>query len=154
MLGTADDARMGELADALAARDCAAALNLIDDAILGGVDAGQLSEQLLGFFRDMMTAVVGCDAEMLRFTSAAMHERLREQGSKVGCRPFSASWHFLIKRSFAFDTASTGKFCWKLRWFRFVPCLILTQFLVWLPPWLVGLLRLPLRSLAERKKKA
>ncbi len=84
MLGTADDARMGELADALAARDCAAALNLIDEAILGGVDAGQLSEQLLGFFRDMMTAVVGCDAEMLRFTSASMHERLREQGGKVG----------------------------------------------------------------------
>lgn len=84
MLGTADDARMSELADAIAARDAHAALRLIDAAILGGVDAGQLGEQLLGFFRDMMTAVVGCEAEMLRFTSTAMHNRLKEQGTALG----------------------------------------------------------------------
>lgn len=84
MLGTADDARMTELADALSARDSRAALELVDAAILGGVDPGQLAEQLLGFFRDMMAATVGCDAELLRFCSPNMHERLAEQGKATG----------------------------------------------------------------------
>ncbi|WP_164100408.1 DNA polymerase III subunit gamma/tau [Candidatus Laterigemmans baculatus] len=84
MLGTADDARMVELAEALGNRDSRKALDVIDAAVLGGVDAGQLAEQLLGFFRDMMTAAVGCDAEMLRFTSSAMHPQLKEQGQQVG----------------------------------------------------------------------
>lgn len=84
MLGTADDARMTELAEALSARDSRSALELVDAAILGGVDPGQLAEQLLGFFRDMMAATVGCDAEMLRFCGPSMHARLAEQGRETG----------------------------------------------------------------------
>jgi DNA polymerase-3 subunit gamma/tau len=84
MLGTADDSRMLELAAALSERNSRAAIELIDAAILGGVDPGQLAEQLLGFFRDMMTAAVGCDAEMLRFCSTSSHEMLVEQGRSIG----------------------------------------------------------------------
>jgi DNA polymerase-3 subunit gamma/tau len=84
MLGTADDARIGELADALAMRDGRRAMEIVDRAILAGVDPGQLAEQLLGFFRDMMAATVGCDAEMLRFCGAAMYPQLVKQGTETG----------------------------------------------------------------------
>ncbi|WP_153555761.1 DNA polymerase III subunit gamma/tau [Roseimaritima sediminicola] len=84
MLGTADDERLSELTSALIARDSAAALQQADAAILAGVDAGQLGEQLLGHFRDLMVATVGCSPTMLRFCSESMHEELRERGQKWG----------------------------------------------------------------------
>ncbi|MCA9108182.1 MAG: DNA polymerase III subunit gamma/tau, partial [Planctomycetales bacterium] len=64
MLGTADDARLSEIANALIDRDAASVLRMVDDAIMAGIDAGQLAEQLLGYFRDVMTSAVGCGVEM------------------------------------------------------------------------------------------
>lgn len=84
MLGTANDARLGAVADALLARDSKSSLQQIDEALLGGVDAGQLAEQLLGYFRDVMLATVGCDAEMLRFSNPANHAQLAAQGQQAG----------------------------------------------------------------------
>ena len=84
MLGTADDARLHELATAMADRDSAQAMLLIDTAIDAGVDAGRLAEQLLGYFRDLMAVTVGCDPSLLRHTSASMREDLAELGSRWG----------------------------------------------------------------------
>lgn len=84
MLGTANDDRLHEIANALAARDAATALRLLDRAIDQGVDAGKLAEQLLGYFRDLMTVAVGCDASMLRHASASMHAELSELGRHWG----------------------------------------------------------------------
>lgn len=84
MLGTADDARLHELSKALAAGDAGAALALVEQACGEGVDAGQLSEQLLGYFRDLLTATVGCPAEMQRHTGESLHEELRSLGQRWG----------------------------------------------------------------------
>lgn len=84
MLGTANDDRLHELALALAERDAARSLKLMDSAIDEGVDAGKLAEQLLGFFRDLMAVTVGCDASMLRHASASMHASLFELGNQWG----------------------------------------------------------------------
>jgi len=84
MLGTANDERLHQLAHALADRDAAAALNLMDKAVDEGVDAGKLAEQLLGYFRDLMAVTVGCDASMLRHASASMHSSLFELGNRWG----------------------------------------------------------------------
>src|SRR6056297_4044681 len=56
LLGTADDARLDALTSALIDRDGKEALEQADAAIAAGVDAGQLAEQLLGYFRDLLTA--------------------------------------------------------------------------------------------------
>ena len=77
MLGTANDERLHQLAHALASRDAAAALKLMDTAVDEGVDAGKLAEQLLGYFRDLMAVTVGCDASMLRHASASMYQAAR-----------------------------------------------------------------------------
>ncbi len=84
MLGTAHSGRLGELAEDLRRRDAAAALAHLDAAVEEGVDLGQLSEQLLGYFRDMMTATVGCDARLLRYSSPEQHSDLRETGKQWG----------------------------------------------------------------------
>lgn len=84
MLGTANDERLHQLAHALASRDAAAALKLMDTAVDEGVDAGKLAEQLLGYFRDLMAVTVGCDASMLRHASASMHQALHDLGEQWG----------------------------------------------------------------------
>jgi len=84
MLGTANDERLHEIAHALADRDAALSLKLMDAAIDEGVDAGKLAEQLLGYFRDLMAVTVGCDASMLRHASASMHASLSDLGNQWG----------------------------------------------------------------------
>ena len=70
MLGTADGSQLTALARQLVAGDAAAALGLLDKALTGGVDVGQLLEQLLGCFRDAMVSAVGCDADAFLHTNA------------------------------------------------------------------------------------
>jgi len=84
ILGTADDARLHELGQALAAGDAPLALTLIDRACGEGVAAGQLTEQLLGYFRDVLTATVGCPPPMQRHTGESLHGELRELGQRWG----------------------------------------------------------------------
>ena len=84
ILGTADDARLHELGQALAAGDAPLALALIDRACGEGVAAGQLTEQLLGYFRDVLTATVGCPPPMQRHTGESLHGELRELGQRWG----------------------------------------------------------------------
>jgi DNA polymerase-3 subunit gamma/tau len=84
LLGTADSGRLSTIAAQLIARDAAAALGEIDKAIREGVEIGQLAEQLLGHFRDMMAVVVGCDADMLLHSPASEFSSLRDTGEQLG----------------------------------------------------------------------
>lgn len=84
MLGTADDVRLHALATAMANRDSAGAMRGLDEAIDAGVDAGRLAEQLLGYFRDLMAVTVGCDASLMRHTSASLMPELKTLGDQWG----------------------------------------------------------------------
>lgn len=84
MLGTAQFGQLAELAACLTKRDAAAALTRLDQAIAAGVDPGQLTEQLLGYFRDMMTVLVGCRADMLLYCTPDDYDDLREAGQQMG----------------------------------------------------------------------
>ena len=84
MLGTADDERLHALAKAMADRDAGEVIRQMDAGIDAGVDAGRLAEQLLAYFRDLMTVTVGCDPSMMRHTSAALYDELRELGDRWG----------------------------------------------------------------------
>ena len=85
----------------LVARDAGAALAELDRAITEGVDVGQLLDQLLGYFRDVMAAAVGCPAD-------ALYERVRrpiEPACRIGrqaARPGNDNGHrckYWINRS-------------------------------------------------------
>ncbi len=71
MLGTAESARLLELASHVASADPAAALTALDAAIGEGVDEGQLIDQLSGIFRDAMVALAGCKVEAFQHTSTS-----------------------------------------------------------------------------------
>lgn len=84
LLGTADIGRIAEIAVALSASDAASSMNLIHRGILEGVDAGQMAEQLLGYFRDMMTVRVGCQEDTLLNCTGNDMDQLTSLGEQLG----------------------------------------------------------------------
>src|SRR5262245_1029263 len=66
LLGTAPDQRLIELGRALLGRESAQALRMLDDSLASGVQTGELTEQLLAYFRDLMALACGAsDAQLL-----------------------------------------------------------------------------------------
>jgi DNA polymerase-3 subunit gamma/tau len=84
MLGTAGDARLSQMVADLTSRNAAGAIAQLDAATAEGVDVGQLLEQLLGYFRDLMVAAVGCPADTLLHTAPGRHQQLAESSREIG----------------------------------------------------------------------
>jgi DNA polymerase-3 subunit gamma/tau len=84
MLGTAHSARLAALAQAIVRREAAAALVEVERAASEGVDLGQLIEQLLGYLRDAMAALVGCTQDLMLHTSAAEFADVKSLGEQLG----------------------------------------------------------------------
>ncbi|MBI2824211.1 MAG: DNA polymerase III subunit gamma/tau [Planctomycetia bacterium] len=84
LLGTASTERLVRLAGHLIARDAAAALADLDQAVAEGVDTGQLLDQLLVYFRDLMVAAVGGAAEMYLAAEEASHAAMSQAAGQLG----------------------------------------------------------------------
>jgi len=95
MLGTAQGGRLKSMAEKLIARDSAAALAELDQGVNEGVDVGQFAEQLLGFWRDMAAATVGCGPDLLLHAPSSDHAWLAEAGQKMGLETILAAVQIL-----------------------------------------------------------
>lgn len=84
LLGTADNDAVFNIADAIVSNDPATALTVVNQSLESGVDAGQLTTQLLGLFRDAMALLVGCDEALLLNCSADDQPRLQNLASALG----------------------------------------------------------------------
>ena len=84
LLGTADIQMVADIARQMIANDSGGTLAAIHNGLNQGVDAGQLAQQLLGYFRDLMAAKVGCSEELLLYTSVGDLGELRQQAETLG----------------------------------------------------------------------
>jgi DNA polymerase III subunit gamma/tau len=84
LLGTAHAARLAALADCIARRDAAAALREVEIAVTEGVDLGALTEQLLGYFRDCLAALVGCPPELMLHLGASDFAEAQALSKRLG----------------------------------------------------------------------
>ncbi|MEO1496491.1 MAG: DNA polymerase III subunit gamma/tau [Planctomycetota bacterium] len=84
LLGIAPATRIAELADGLAERDAAAGLAAIEAAVQAGADAAQLLDQLVGYYRDVMAAAVGCPADRMLNAVPAQFEQAQTLGKQLG----------------------------------------------------------------------
>ena len=84
MLGTAGQERLQRLVEHVIERDAAAVLADLDAAIAEGVEVGQLMDQLLGHFRDVMVAAVGCAAESMLHVEPAQFPEVRQSADRLG----------------------------------------------------------------------
>lgn len=91
MLGTAGTARLYGVARALAKAKPADAIRELDLAIGDGVDAGQLTEQLLGCIRDLLALSVGGGKELLLHSSESDFEELSEIAKSWGTQNLLAA---------------------------------------------------------------
>jgi DNA polymerase-3 subunit gamma/tau len=90
MLGIAPAARLSQLVMPLVNRDAATALAELDGAIAEGADVGQLIDQLLGYFRDVMTQAVGCDESRLLYALPSQRHEVREVAQRLGVQTLLA----------------------------------------------------------------
>ncbi|MFO1063889.1 MAG: DNA polymerase III subunit gamma/tau [Pirellulales bacterium] len=84
LLGTADESRLRELTELLVDRDAAGALHLVAAAVAAGTDSGQLAEQLLSYFRDLMAVAVGASRELLKLANPSNYDALKELAQRWG----------------------------------------------------------------------
>ncbi len=84
LLGTADNDAVFGIASAMVAGEPAAALTIVHEALDTGVDAGQLTSQLLGLFRDAMACLVGCGEALMLNCSVDDLPRLKELAGTLG----------------------------------------------------------------------
>ena len=84
LLGTADMGRVSDLASSMAAGRSGECLGIISEAIQSGVEVGQLAQQTLAYFRDMMAIQVGANPDILLSCSESDVERLQQQGNELG----------------------------------------------------------------------
>ncbi len=81
LLGTAGDERIVALAEAILNHDAKKSLDLLDEAVVGGLQLGELVDQLMAYWRDLM--VVHCGGTEGRDLSVPSrhHEALRRQAA-------------------------------------------------------------------------
>ncbi|MGD9636683.1 MAG: DNA polymerase III subunit gamma/tau [Pirellulales bacterium] len=84
LLGTAPVERLSGLVHHLANRDAAAALAELDAAVAGGVEVGQLLDQLIGYFRDVMAVAVGCGPQQMLYALPSQAAEVAAIGKHLG----------------------------------------------------------------------
>jgi DNA polymerase III subunit gamma/tau len=84
LLGIAPAERLSGLVRKLVVRDGAAALAELDATIQGGVEVGLLLDQLVGYFRDVMTTAVGCPPDQMLYALPSQAEEVAEIGRHLG----------------------------------------------------------------------
>ncbi|MCC6508462.1 MAG: DNA polymerase III subunit gamma/tau, partial [Pirellulaceae bacterium] len=95
LLGTADETRLRELAEALANRDGVAALQFVDKAIAEGTDAGQFAEQMLGYLRDLMAVAVGGGPDLLKVCNPTGFDAVKQLADAWGLQTILAAVQLL-----------------------------------------------------------
>jgi DNA polymerase-3 subunit gamma/tau len=84
LLGLAPAARLSRLVDPLVERNAAGALAEFDAALADGAEPGQLVDQLLGYFRDVLTQAVGCGESQLLYALPGQREEIRAVAGRLG----------------------------------------------------------------------
>jgi DNA polymerase-3 subunit gamma/tau len=84
LLGIAPAERLSGLVKCLVARDAAAALSQLDSTVASGVEVGLLLDQLVGYFRDVMTVAVGCPADQMLYALPSQAAEVAEVGRQLG----------------------------------------------------------------------
>jgi DNA polymerase-3 subunit gamma/tau len=84
LLGIAPAERLNGLVRHLVARDASAALAELDATIQSGVEVGLLLDQLVGYFRDVMTTAVGCGPDQMLYALPSQAEEVAQVGRQLG----------------------------------------------------------------------
>lgn len=95
LLGIADEGRLLALTQTLAENNALQAIELVAEAARSGADAGQLAEQLLNYFRDVMAVAIGGGPELLLLANPAGHAGLKILADRWGVQSILSAIHIM-----------------------------------------------------------
>ncbi|HEX6986560.1 MAG TPA: DNA polymerase III subunit gamma/tau [Planctomycetaceae bacterium] len=95
LFGTADDERLIAVASALADRRPGDALAQLNSALDAGVQLGELFDQLIGYFRDLMVLAAGADGVPLLSVAEDRRSVLAGQAARLGLNTLLAATQIL-----------------------------------------------------------
>ena len=84
LLGTVETRQLATLIQHASDGNAQQTIAVLDQAVDEGIDLGQLAEQLLGYYRDMMAATAGCDVHLMRHSGPEEFDLLKQLGEQVG----------------------------------------------------------------------
>jgi DNA polymerase III subunit gamma/tau len=95
LLGTAADDRLTGLIEACIAGQPGEALQLLETALLEGVQIGSFSDQLLDYLRDLLVTAAGAESVPLSAVAESSRTTLQEQAGRWGMQTISAAMQIL-----------------------------------------------------------
>ncbi|HEY1065274.1 MAG TPA: DNA polymerase III subunit gamma/tau [Pirellulales bacterium] len=109
MLGTADDVRVCAIVSAVVEGRADIVFAEVDAAMREGVDPGQLLDQLLGFFRDLMVIASGASADLCLFVTPEQRPALAAAGQRLGLETTLAIQHILAETKSRLRYSTQGR---------------------------------------------
>jgi DNA polymerase III subunit gamma/tau len=109
LLGTASDERLIELAEAIVGRQPARALELLDEALGGGVQLGEFLDQIVDYQRDLMVVAAGSASAALQSVAATNRAILSEQAQKWGLPTILAALQILAETKTRMQRSGMGR---------------------------------------------
>jgi DNA polymerase III subunit gamma/tau len=109
LLGTAPDTRLIELIGALIDRRRSDALRLLHQALTDGVQLDALTDQLLGYLRDLMITACGAEDVPLLSVGEENQPTLRLQASQFGLQTTSAAMQILAEAKGRMQRVTHGR---------------------------------------------
>jgi DNA polymerase-3 subunit gamma/tau len=109
LLGTAPDERLIEIVDALIVRDRSLALGRLDAALREGVQLEALTDQLVGYFRDLMVTACGATDAVFLSIGTDQRTRLAEQANQWGLQTIVAGMQVLAESKGRMQRVTYGR---------------------------------------------
>ena len=91
LLGTTDSGKLLDLLESLVTRDAGRALGILSEFWRIGTEPERLAEQILGIYRDLLSASVGCSADLMQFTQLDEFSRVQRIAEDFGKHTLLAS---------------------------------------------------------------
>ncbi len=95
LLGTSDSGKLLDLSEALCTRNASHSLEILSEFWKLGAEPERLAEQLLGVYRDLLSASVGCGAQLMQYTQINEFERVQSLANRIGKHTLLASLEIL-----------------------------------------------------------
>ena len=109
LLGTAPDDRVVGIIDALIGRDRAGALQRLEGSLNEGTQLEALTDQFVGYFRDLMVTACGAVEASLLSVGTDQRPKLQEQASRWGLQTIVAAMQIMAETKARMQRVSYGR---------------------------------------------
>ena len=109
LLGTAPEERIISLVNALIERNRAEALGLLEQSLNDGMQLEALTDQLVGYFRDLMVTACGATDATLLSVGTSRRKTLQDQASRWGLQTIIAGMQILADTKARMQRVTFGR---------------------------------------------